>query len=156
MRHAEPARDARLAGMLHDLARLYSARDLLAQCEARGMAIDAYERAFPIVLHARLGAELAAERYGVTSPAIRSAIAKHTLAAEQMSRLDCILYLADSLEPAREFADRARIAALAYEDLDAGMQAALASAFRYLQEKGLEPAPQTLLAAQRFGVSVTR
>ena len=156
MRHGESPRDARLAGLLHDLARLYAAPELIAQCEARGLTIDAYERAFPIVLHARLGARIAAERYGITNEAILSAIAKHTLAAEQMSRLDCIIYLADSLEPAREFADRARIAALAHEDLEAGMQAALESAFRYLREKGLEPAPQTLLAAQRFGVSAIR
>ena len=64
-RHGEDTRKARTAGMLHDLARLYSAERLIEECERRGMPIDAFERAHPIVLHARLGAEIARERFGV-------------------------------------------------------------------------------------------
>ena len=48
--HAEDPGRARLAGMLHDLARLYSAERLVAECEARGMPIDPFERRHPVVL----------------------------------------------------------------------------------------------------------
>jgi len=68
--HGEDASRARLAGMLHDLARLYSAERLLAECDARGMTIDAFERRHPIVLHARLGARIAREDFGVDDPAV--------------------------------------------------------------------------------------
>ena len=84
-RHGLDARRARLAGMLHDLARLYSAERLLAECEARGMPIDAFERANPVVLHARLGAAIAAETFGVHDRQVLSAIEKHTTAAAAMS-----------------------------------------------------------------------
>ncbi|HZW53928.1 MAG TPA: bis(5'-nucleosyl)-tetraphosphatase (symmetrical) YqeK, partial [Candidatus Elarobacter sp.] len=76
---------ARLAGMLHDLARLYSAERLLRECAERGMPVDAFERANPVVLHARLGAELARERFGVEDEGVLSAIRKHTLADAVMS-----------------------------------------------------------------------
>jgi predicted HD superfamily hydrolase involved in NAD metabolism len=116
------------------------------------LSIDTFERANPIVLHARLGAELAREEYGVADPAVLSAIAKHTVAAAEMSRLDVILYLADGLEPGRDYAERAAFADLALRDLDAAMQAVLGSTLTYLLHRGLEPAPQMLAAARAFGV----
>jgi predicted HD superfamily hydrolase involved in NAD metabolism len=138
------------AGLLHDLARLYSGPELIAACTARGMPLDEFERAYPVVLHARLGAELARERYGVDDAAVLSAIVKHTLAAAQMSPLDCVVYLADSLEPAREFEERAELAALALEDLDGAMLAVLRSSAAYLRGKGLSVAPQTAAALAAF------
>jgi predicted HD superfamily hydrolase involved in NAD metabolism len=53
--HVDPQR-ARIAGLLHDLARLYPGERLLRECEERGMPIGDFERANPIVLHAPLGA----------------------------------------------------------------------------------------------------
>ena len=147
----EPYR-ARLAGMLHDLARLYSAERLLLECAARRLSIEPFEAANPVVLHARLSAELARERYGVDDPGILSAIRKHTVAAEVMSPLDAVVYLADGLEPGREFAGRAALAALAFRDLRAGMRAVLASSIVYTERRGLTVAPQTLAAARTYGL----
>ncbi len=146
----DPSR-ARAAGMLHDLARLYPADRLLRECTERGLAIDAFERAHPIVLHARLGAELARERFGVDDPGVLSAIRKHTLADAVMSPLDKVVYLADGLEPGRDFIDRAALSALAFRDLDAAMRAVVASSIAYLRERGLAVAPQTLAAAESSG-----
>jgi predicted HD superfamily hydrolase involved in NAD metabolism len=139
--------------MLHDLARLYSAERLLRECAERGMAIDAFERAHPVVLHARLGAELARERFGVHDEGVLSAIRKHTLADAVMSPLDAVVYLADGLEPGRDFADRAELAALAFRDLDGAMRAVLASSIAYLRERGLAISPHTIAAARRYGIT---
>ncbi len=115
------------------------------------MAIDAFERAYPIVLHARLGAELARQRHGVEDEEILDAIRKHTVAAARMNRLDVIIYLADGLEPGRSFAERPQLAELALHDLDAAMGAVLASTIAYLKSRRLEIAPQTRAAATAFG-----
>ncbi len=148
---ADPER-ARLAGLYHDLARLYPAERLLRECAARGMAIDAFERANPIVLHARLGAELAREQYGVTDAAILSAIRKHTVGAATMSPLDVILYLADALEPGRDYAGRAAALDLALRDLGAGLRGVIDATLTYLAERGLAVAPQTLAARAAYAV----
>lgn len=150
--HGEDAHKARVAGLYHDLARLYSAERLLEECRARAMPIDDFERANPIVLHARLGAELARESYGVEDEAILSAIRKHTVAAAHMSRLDVIVYLADALEPGRTYVERAGYAQLALRDLDAAMRAVLGSTIAYLRGRRLEIAPQTQAAAEVFGL----
>ena len=152
-RHGVDARKARLAGMLHDLARLYSGERLVAECTARAMPIDEFERAHPVVLHARLGAALAREQFGIDDPEILSAIEKHTTGAAGMSALDKVLYLADSLEPGRKHAERAEQWAIAWGDLDEGMRAVLHSSFGHLAEKGVAAAPQTVAAAAALGVA---
>lgn len=149
-RHGEDTQRARVAGLLHDLARLYSAERLVRECTERGLTIDAFERENPIVLHARLGAELARTEFGVNDPQILSAIARHTVAAARMSRLDAIVYLADGLEPGREFADRAGYAEIAGRDLDAAMRDVLQSTIAYLRSRNIPIAPQTLAAAQAY------
>ena len=145
-RHGVDPGKARTAGLLHDLARLYSADRLIAECTERRMPIDAFERAHPIVLHARLGAEMARDDFGVDDPEILSAICKHTVAAAVMEPLDRVVFLADALEPGRDYAERAAIAELAFRDMDAAMQAVLLSTVDYLRARGQAIAPQTLAA----------
>jgi predicted HD superfamily hydrolase involved in NAD metabolism len=118
-RHGVDARKARLAGMLHDLARLYTPERLLAEASARGFIIGDAEREHPMLLHARLGAALAREEFGVEDDDVLSAIEKHTTGATAMSPLDCVVYLADSLEPNRSFAERGTLWELALRDLGA-------------------------------------
>jgi predicted HD superfamily hydrolase involved in NAD metabolism len=156
MRHGLVARKARIAGLLHDLARLYSPRQLLDECAARGLTTDDLERASPILLHARLGAELAREDFGVTDPEVLSAIAKHTHGDGAMSALDCVVYLADSLEPERHFPERAGLWKLAQRDLPAAMHGTLASMILYLEGRGLAPAPQAIAALRSFERAATQ
>ena len=140
--------------MLHDLARLYSTSRLIDECELRGMPIDRFERENPIVLHARLGAAIAEESFGVHDPQVLSAIEKHTVAAAEMSPLDCVLYLADGLEPGRKYAEREELWRLACSDLTEAMRATIAQSLGYLERQGLAAAPQTLAAAKAFGLAI--
>jgi len=155
-RHGEDPRKARLAGMLHDLARLYSAQRLVEECDRREMPIDAFERAHPIVLHARLGAEIARERFGVDDEAVLSAIRKHTVAAARMSRLDELVYLADGLEPGRKFPERAALERLAFRDVDAAMLGTLRASIEFLQARGAAVAPQTFAALAVYEAAAER
>jgi predicted HD superfamily hydrolase involved in NAD metabolism len=153
-RHRLDSTRARLAGMLHDLARLYTGERLITECESRAMPIDTFERANPVVLHARLGAVLANEMFGIDDPAILSAIAKHTVGAADMSPLDCVVYLADGLEPGRTFSQRGELWELAMADLNEGMRAMLETTFAHLARKGRPAAPQSLQAARAFGLTL--
>ena len=136
--------------MLHDLARLYSPERLIAECTARDMPIDKFERANPMMLHARLGAALAREDFGIRDSEILSAIEKHTSAAAEMSPLDCAVYVADSLEPNRSFAERAELWELAKRDLRRATRGVLLYSIRYHLSKGRSIVPPTLAAARAF------
>lgn len=148
---ADPAK-ARVAGMLHDLARLYSTDRLMRESVDYGLEIDDYALEHPIVLHAPLSARLAQDLFGVNDSETLSAISKHTLGAGEMSPLDCILYLADGLEPGRDFPERAELAALAELDLTEAMRATIRSTLRYLTQRHLPIAPQTAAAMHTFGL----
>ncbi|MBV8116779.1 MAG: bis(5'-nucleosyl)-tetraphosphatase (symmetrical) YqeK [Candidatus Eremiobacteraeota bacterium] len=150
--HGLDTHKARTAGLLHDLARLYGADRLIAECTARRLPIDAFERAHPMLLHARLGAVIAHEKFGVRDPDVLSAIEKHTAGAGSMSALDCAVYLADGLEPARSFAERARLWELAKRDMSLAMRGVLLESIRHLARKGRRIAPQTAAAARTFGL----
>jgi predicted HD superfamily hydrolase involved in NAD metabolism len=154
-RHAVDTHRARLAGMLHDLARLYPGRRLIAECEARGISVDSFEREHPLVLHAKVSAAIANERFGVRNAEVLSAISKHTTAAAAMSPLDCVIYLADSLEPERIFPERAALWDLAMDDLPCAMRETLVASFAHLRVRGMPIAPQTLAAAAAFGAAIS-
>jgi predicted HD superfamily hydrolase involved in NAD metabolism len=154
--HGQDSQRARIAGLLHDLARLYPGERLLRECAERGIAVDAFERANPVVLHAPLSAELARTEFGIDDEATLSAIRKHTVAAATMSPLDEILYLADSLEPGRDFAGRAEILAQAVDDLQTAMRAALAATLAYQRSQNMTPAPQLLAAIDHYALTPHR
>ncbi len=141
--------------MLHDLARLYPPERLITEADARGIPTGELERAHPLLLHASVGAALAREDFGVTDPEILSAISKHTEGASEMSPLDCAVYLADTLEPGRDFAERASLWELARKDVHAAMRETLREMLVYLAKKGLPATPSALAAARAFGVEVS-
>lgn len=151
--HGASAAKARIAGMLHDLARLYSAQRLLEECTRRGIVATDFEKSNPIVLHAPLGAALAAELFDIRDDDVLSAIAKHTVGGPTMSTLDCVIYLADGLEPGRSFPERVELARLAEKDLSAGMRGTLVASIRFYRQQGIAVSPQTLAAARTFGLS---
>ncbi len=149
-RHGVDAAKARVAGLLHDLARLYSPERLIAESEARDFSIEPFERAHPTLLHARLGAALAKERFGISDSAVLSAIEKHTTGAAEMSDLDCVVYLADTVEPGRRFPERAELWELAHRDLSSAMRETVRLAMAHHAEKGRYAAPPTIAAARAF------
>ena len=123
------------------------------ECEERGLSIDAAERDHPTLLHAKLGAAIAREQFGVEDPEVISAIEKHTTGAGAMSPLDCVVYLADSLEPGRSFPERAGLWRLAMDNLDDAMRGVLLLGIRHNARKGRATVAATLAAAARFGLA---
>ncbi len=149
-RHGVDTKKARIAGLFHDLARLFTPEQLVRESEARGFTIAPHERAHPVLLHARLGAAIAREQFGVEDAQVLSAIEKHTTAAADMSPLDCVVYLADSLEPKRPFPERAELWDLAMRDLDEAMRQVLLLTMKHHARGARPPAPETLDALARF------
>ena len=92
-----------LGGLLHDWARELGSDRLLAQAEALGVDITDVDRAVPYLLHARVGALTVRDTLPGLSERITTAIERHTTGAPGMGDLDMVVYLADMLEPGRDF-----------------------------------------------------
>ena len=89
----------------------------LAICDRYGIPLDEMERGAEKLLHAKSGAALARYVFGQDMEVFQ-AILYHTTGRADMSLAEKILYLADYMEPCRDFPEVAELRRLAYEDLD--------------------------------------
>ena len=137
---------AQMAALLHDCARCLPPRELLAAAEAQGIPVDDLEREIPDLLHGKVGAYLAGTRYGVSDPAVLQAIELHTLGARDMSTLDKIIFVADMVEPGRDFPGVGRLREMARRDLDRALLNCFDSTVRFVLEKQQFIHPQSVIA----------
>lgn len=129
---------ARVAGLLHDLAREVPLNELLPRSQAFGIVVSDIEEAELVLLHAPLSAKIAEAEFGVADTEILQAIILHTTGGSAMTLLDKIIYLADVIEPGRKFPGVDRIRELAYDNLDQALLAAFDQSIGYIVErKGL-------------------
>lgn len=131
--------DARLAGLLHDCAKCLTDEKRLSICKKNDIPVTEIEMRNPFLLHAKVGAFLAKEKYGVGKQDILNAILYHTTGHENMSLLEKIIFVADYIEPGRKQAPNLlEIRKLAFQNLDNAMLQILEDTLKYLQSGGGE------------------
>jgi len=136
--------NAQIAGLLHDCAKCLTDEKRLSICEKNGISVTESERRSPFLLHAKVGAYLAKEKYGVKNPDILNAIRNHTTGRKGMSLLEKIVFVADYIEPGRKQAPNlAKIRKLAFVDLDEALLVILEDTLTYLKESGANIDPTT-------------
>lgn len=95
--------EAALAGLLHDWSREEPDGELLAYARTACLPVSKVDEAVPHLLHARVGASRVAEEFPGLSQDVIDAIGSHTLGAEAMTPLAKVVYVADVVEPGRDF-----------------------------------------------------
>lgn len=134
MRYEYDLHKAELAGLLHDCAKRFDNETMLEKCMKREIPMTDGEIRDPSLLHAKLGAWYAREKYGVEDEEILSAIACHTTGKPQMTLLDKILYVADYIEPGRyKAAELPKMRKLAFMDLDLACLSIMEGILKYLE-----------------------
>ncbi len=147
-----PADQAYLAGYAHDLAREMSREALLAEAQRLGIAVGEPERQEPVLLHGPVAARwLALEGEG--TPDVYEAISHHTTAAPGQSVMGQALFIADGVEPGRNFSTRAEIEALARHSLRDAYVRLLDETLKYLKSRNLSAHPLMLQAVAEMGRS---
>ena len=129
---------ARAAGLLHDCTKKLDMAEQLALCEQYDIRLDPLERKALKLLHAKTGAAIARHVYGVDDE-VYEAILYHTTGRAGMSLMEKILYLADYIEPSREFAndpDVVRLREAVYENIDRGLLLGLAMTIDEMEGMG--------------------
>lgn len=147
---ADPEKAAR-AAILHDCTKYFEMDEQLQLCEKYGIVLDELERHAVKLLHSKTGACVARHVFGESSD-IFEAIFWHTTAKANMSLLEKILYIADYMEPNRDFPGVERLRQLAYEDLDAAVLAGCETSIQEMDERGL-PVHQNTIAARDWLLS---
>lgn len=144
MRYGADIEKARIAGLLHDSAKYMSSKEKIQTCLKNGLPVSQYEEKNPELLHAKLGAYLAEDRYGISDPEILSAITWHTTGKPDMTLLEKILYIADYMEPNRDQAPNLpEVRKLAFVDLDECLFLILKDSIAYLSGRSITIDPMT-------------
>jgi predicted HD superfamily hydrolase involved in NAD metabolism len=125
------------AGILHDAAKELGDGKLLAIGEAQGLIVDEAERENPSLLHGPVCAWLAQHEWGIADPIVLECIRFHTVAEANMGLEACIVFMADLIEPGREYTGVDLLRKLCRKDLRAAMIEALEQTFVYLERKKL-------------------
>ncbi|WP_346663547.1 bis(5'-nucleosyl)-tetraphosphatase (symmetrical) YqeK [uncultured Merdimonas sp.] len=142
MCHGEDVEQALLAGLLHDCAKCIPGENKIKMCEKYHLNVSEVERENPSLLHAKLGAFLAAKKYHVEDREVLCAIASHTTGRPHMTLLEKIIFIADYIEPGRrELPNMEEVRHLAFRDIDGCLLRILEDSLEYLNHlsKPIDP-----------------
>ena len=123
---------AKLAGLLHDCGREIPTKNFIEKIKELGIKADIVEINQPILLHDKLGVYYAEHKYDVHDKEILDAILYHTTGAPHMSKLAMVIYLADILEPARDYPGVDDLRKLVTQDLEQTLFQAYIQTIKFL------------------------
>jgi len=115
---------AKKVGIIHDIAKEMPNIEKLEYVRLNNIEIDEVEEKYPVLLHAKIGADISIKRFGFTLE-MAKAIEAHTTGAINMSILAKILYIADWIGQDRKYKDTPYLRKLAEEDIDGAIIYAL-------------------------------
>ena len=136
---------ARRAALLHDCTKKLNLPEQLALAERFQVPLDEMERREIKLLHAKTGAGVAEAVFG-TDGEITDAIRWHTTGRGNMTLLEKVIYLADYIEPNRDFPGVEELRRACYEDLDAGLLLGLEMTIGEMEGRNAPIHPKTLEA----------
>ena len=136
---------ARRAGILHDCTKYYELPEQLEICAKYGVELDELEQKAVKLLHSKTGACIAREVFGQPQE-VYDAIFWHTTGKADMTTLEKVLYIADYMEPNRDFDGVERLRHLAYTDLDKAMLLGVEMTIQEMEERQVPIHKNTLQA----------
>ncbi len=127
---------ARIAGLLHDCAKYRDHLYLLKRVSDFDIILDDMMLQNKELIHGPLGAKVAEIEYNVKDKEILNAIYYHTVGKEDMTQLEKIIYIADFIEPGRNFPGVDFYREYAFKDLDGALRLSMDNTIKHLVDKG--------------------
>ena len=132
MRYGLNVDRAAMSGLLHDCAKYMDDDTKITLCRE----CSETELRNGYLLHAKLGAYLSKEKYGIEDEEICSAVRYHTTGKPAMSVLEAIVFTADYIEPGRKVLPNFKlIRSMAFVDLDEAVYLILKNTLSYLNDE---------------------
>lgn len=137
---------ARIAGLLHDWDKGYDDEGIRKRVDELGMSVDPilYTK-MPRLLHSLTASEALKREFPTLDDDVLQAIARHTSGEVDMTPLDMVIYVADAIEPLRNYQSEEnlyeKIGTMSLEDL---FLATYKQVFSYLISKERQVHPDTI------------
>lgn len=142
---------AALAGFVHDYAKQVPVKEYRKVIETEDFDRDLlnWNRA---IWHGIVGTYFIKRDLKITDPEILQAVRRHTTADIEMTTLDKIVFMADFIEPGRDFPGVDQARKITYKNLNEGVGYQLAHTLEYLIEQRSKIYPRTLEAYNVWSV----
>lgn len=142
---------AALAGFIHDYAKRVSVEEYRKVIKEQGFDPDLlnWNRA---IWHGIVGTYFIKRDLKITDPEILQSVWRHTTADVEMTTLDKIVFVADFIEPGRDFPGVDEARKVAYNNLDDGVGYELAHTLEFLVKNRNKIYPRTLAAYNVWSV----
>lgn len=134
--------DAARAGLLHDITKALDGPRQLTLAGEYGIILSAFQQKNPKTLHALTGSLVAEHLFG-ENEAVVQAIRHHTTGKADMNLLEKIIYVADYMEPNRDFPGVEKLRELAFSNLDGALKLGLTMTLNLLHQQGSEVSPES-------------
>ncbi len=139
---------ALIAGALHDCAKELPLDQQLEMAKRYTGDLFTEKK----IIHSSAGATFAKEKLGIDDSEILDAICYHTTGRGGVSVLEKIVYLADKIEPARNYMDLAPIREAAEKDLDSAVRMTAVAIKDKFVSQGREIHPVTAKMMEELGI----
>lgn len=128
---------AAVAGLLHDCAKEMELSLMQAMARRWGLCDHPAELESNALLHGKVAALFAKQRYGVQDEDVLNAIRYHTTGRPGMSKMELCLFVADKAEKGRKpYPGLAEIRALMFENLEAAALVSMRGTKNFVSQQG--------------------
>lgn len=118
--YGEDEEQAAFAGLIHDIAKELKEIDIFTYVKTHNIKMDEIEKKQLGLMHAKIGASIAKERYNA-SEEVQNAILYHTTGNKKMDKFAKIIYLADKIEENRNYEGVEELRKLVKKDIDSAI-----------------------------------
>jgi predicted HD superfamily hydrolase involved in NAD metabolism len=145
-----PEKKAEIAALAHDVAKNISKDEMKKIIMENRIAISTLEENNSNLWHSIIAPIVAKDKLGIEDEEILDSIRWHTTGKENMSVLAKIIYIADMIEPNRNFDGVEDIRRITFDNLDAGVYEGLTHSIQFLLTKNLVIDENTIKARNYF------
>lgn len=135
---------AEIAALIHDAAKYMDINDQMDILNRNGYIVDDVMKHTPQILHGPVSAFLAKELMGINDEDIFNAVMYHSTGRKNMTTLEKIIYIADYIEPNRDFPGVEEIRKETFENLDKGLLLGMSNSIIYVIKNGSMVHPLTI------------
>jgi len=148
--HGEDWHKAALTGLLHDICRCDAPNRQLEYMRENGVALPKEWLANPQLWHGPCAAVFIRRELGIRDREILRVVRFHTTGRPGMTGFEKVIFLADKIEPTRDYQGIAEIRAAAYRCLDEALHLALGQNIAYVCKIGLPLVKETYQAYNKL------
>lgn len=134
----------KIAALIHDAAKNMKIDEQYKILKENSVDMDIISENSPQILHGWVAAILAKELMGVTDEEIINAVKYHTTGKKSMSKLEKIIYIADYIEPNRDYPGVEELRKTTFSDLDKGVLMGIDNTITFVIKQGQLVHPLTI------------